>query len=132
MAASGLKTSITVGTRIEVEAGVENGPDGLPSAQGIVIVEVWQRTVITNGVVTDNLVGEDFHPTPTQAGPVKVVGAIGERLVLQSVTDSTTFYFDVPSHQFVPSMAWVNPNPISPIPTPVGPIATPYQATPAP
>ncbi len=69
--------------------------------------------------------------TPTQSGPVSVKSAVIDRLTLQS-TNGTTFYFDVPSHQFVPSMAWVNPNPISPLPTPVGSIATLYQATPTP
>ncbi len=117
-------------TRIEVEAGVENGSDGLPSAQGIVIVEIWQRPVISNSVGV-NRIWEGVYPTPAQTGFVKIVSAVGERLTLQSER-GTTFYFDVPSHQFVPSMAWVNPNPISPLPTPVGSIATLYQATPTP
>jgi len=94
--------------RIFVEVGAMNGPDGLPTTQGIVIVEVWQRSV-TNNVVTTDLVEHTEYPTPIQAGPVKVVDAVGERLVLQSTTTGNTSYFDVPSRQFVPSLTWVSP-----------------------
>lgn len=51
-------------TRILVEAGVKDGPDHLASAQGIVVVEVWQRSVISNSVAV-NRVGIDFYPTPS-------------------------------------------------------------------
>ena len=111
-------------TRIVVEAGVKNGPDHLPSAQGIVIVEVWERSVTSNSVV-DNRVSVDYYLTPSQAGPVKIIDAVGERLVLQSITDGTKFYFDVPSRQFVPSMTAIVSTPT----VPVSPLAT---STPAP
>ncbi len=77
-------------TRILVEAGVKDGPDHLPSAQGIVVVEVWQRSVISNSVAV-NRVGIDFYPTPSHAGPLKIVDAVGERLIIQSVTNGESF-----------------------------------------
>ena len=46
--------------------------------------------------------------THTQSGPVHITGAVGDRLILQS-TSSTTFFFGVPSRQFVPSLTWVSP-----------------------
>ncbi len=116
-------------TRIEVEAGVENGPDGLPSAQGIIVVEIWQKSVINNSVAV-NRIGMKIYPAPIQAGFLEIVDAVGERLILRS-ENGTTFYFDVPSYQFVPSMTWVDRNPISPIPTPVGTVIL-IQATPSP
>ena len=107
-------------TRLMVLAGVVNGPDHLPSAQGIVIVETWQRSVISNTAV-DTRVGIEYYLTPSQNGPLKITDAVGERLVIQSITNGTKFYFDVPSRQFVSSMAVIVPTvtiPISPLVTP--------------
>ena len=43
------------------------------------------------------------YPTPIKAGAVRIIDAVGERLVLRA-TNGTIFYFDVPARQFVPSL----------------------------
>jgi len=105
--------------RIFVEVGAIKGPDGSLTTQGIVIVEVWQISV-KNNVVTTDFVEHTEYPTPIQAGPVKVVDAVGERLILQSTTTGNTSYFDVPARRFVPSLTWVSPI-ATPRPQPVTP-----------
>ena len=54
-----------------------------------------------------------LYLTPQQAGPVRVVGAEGERLVLQSTT-GVIYYFDVPLRQFVSSLTDGSPTPTPP------------------
>jgi len=92
---------------------------GLPGQQGLVVVQVFQiDQARLNGGLTYN---ELFH-TPTASGEVTITGAQGDRLILQS-TGGTTFYFDVPTRQFVPSLAATvtapvpTPGPESPLPT---------------
>jgi hypothetical protein len=57
------------------------------------------ETTDTEGAVIG---GPDTYNTPTQAGAVQVIDAVGERLTLKA-KDGTLFYFDVPSRQ------WLNP-----------------------
>jgi hypothetical protein len=103
--------------RIFVYTGEIAAADGGATNQGVVIVQVWQISVKDN-LARTNLVGQTKLLTPLQVGAVKIKDAQGERLVLQS-TNGTTFYFDVPSRQFVPSLAWTpTPGPISPLTTP--------------
>lgn len=60
----------------------------------------------------------EVYLTPRKAGMVKVVDASGERLVLQSITGSDTFYFDVPTRQFVDSLSVTSVAPtVTPLPT---------------
>ena len=63
--------------------------------QGAIMVE----TTDTEGAVIG---GPDTYNTPTQAGAVQVIDAVGERLTLKA-KDGTLLYFDVPSRR------WVNP-----------------------
>lgn len=72
-----------------------NGPDFGIQDQGAIMVETTDRAgAVIGGPITYN--------TPTRAGFVTVVGAVGERLTLRA-EDGTLFTFDVPSRQ------WVNP-----------------------
>ncbi len=91
-------------TRLYVYVGSVSAPGGGYTDQGIVIIHILRST------------GEFLHTsqylTPEKLGPVHIVGAAGERLILRS-TKGAMFYFDVPARQFVPSLTW-----ISPIPTP--------------
>lgn len=107
--------------RVFVYAGELIRPDGSDTTQGVVIVQVAQISLKNGQAVIDDL-GNTEYLTPIQAGAVKIVGAVGERLILQSVTNGTTFYFDVPSRQYVASLTSVvptlTPGPISPIATP--------------
>lgn len=58
------------------------------------------------------LSGPDLYQTPLRAGPVRLVGGIGEQLTLRA-EDGTLFYFDVPTRQ------WLTPTPgPSPPPSP--------------
>lgn len=101
---------IVSGKNIRVYAGAlpdNPGVSSQPASQGMVIV--W---------------GEGNYPTPIKVGPVRVVDARGERLILQS-ENGTTFYFDVPARRFVGSLTEVVPTATSaPIPIPT---ATPTQ-----
>ncbi len=109
--------------RIFVYTGGIAAADGGDTNQGVVVVQVWQISVKDN-LASTNLVVQTELLTPLQVGAVKIKDAQGERLVLQSA-NGTTFYFDVPSRQFVPSLTWTpTPGPISPIATPTLPPAT--------
>ena len=95
--------------------------DGGDTTQGVVIVQVWQ-SALRNGMADAQHLEDTEYLTPIQAGPVKIINAVGERLVVQSITDGTRFYFDVPSRQFVSSMTVVIPTAtvsISPLATPI-------------
>jgi hypothetical protein len=106
--------------RTFVSLGYLSGPGGEITLQGAVDVRVLNPAYA--------LVYQKRVLTPTQAGPIHVVDAVGERLILQS-TNGTIFYFDVPTRQFVSSLDVVvptfTPSPMSPLPTPISPIATP-------
>ena len=109
--------------RLFVYTGELAGPGGEETAQGVIVVQVWQIS-IQNNLATTALVGQVEYQTPVQAGSVKIVDAKGERLILQSA-NGTMFYFDVPLRQFVPSLIWTpTPGPISPIATPTFPPTT--------
>jgi len=95
-----------------------------PGPQGLVVVDVWQ---IAPDRLSDSVVYQQTFDTPGASGEVTITGAQGERLILQS-TDGTTFYFDVPTRQFVPSLAATVTAP-PPTTGPVSPLAT---ATPVP
>ncbi len=91
-------------------------PAGQETGDGVVFVMVSKITVKNNRASIER-VEESEHPV-RQSGPLKVIGATGERLVLQSETTGKTAYFDVPSRQYVPSLTWTNPTSISPLATP--------------
>ncbi len=109
--------------RTYVYAGSKPGSAGESTQQGLVIVQVLKMSMKNDQRNIDVVFYKEF-PTSNQVGPVSVIEANGERLVLQS-SNGTTFYFDVPLRQFVPSLAWTpTPGPISPIATPTLPPAT--------
>jgi len=93
--------------RIYVHAGYVFGPGGEITQQGLVVVQVLKMSQKDNQRSIDTVYYKKFL-TPTESGPIRITGAAGERLILQS-TKGTRFYFDVPSHQFVPSLTWVSP-----------------------
>jgi len=101
-------------TRIFVYAGSLAGPLGEQTQQGVVIVRI-----IRNNHGTPELLQLSTYRTSTQTGAVHITGAVGERLIAQS-TNGTTFYFDIPARQFVPSLTWVSPI-ATPSPRPVTP-----------
>lgn len=63
-------------------------------SQGVVIVQIERPD--------HTLASSATYPTPTKSGAVRITGAQGERLVLQS-ENGPIFHFDVPSRQFVSS-----------------------------
>ncbi len=95
-----------------------------PGPQGLLVVEVWQ---MAQDRLSDSMVYQKMFLTPTASGEVTITGAQGERVILQS-TGGTVFYFDVPTRQFVPSLAATVTAP-PPTTGPVSPLAT---GTPAP
>lgn len=80
------------GEKINVYAGIHS----TDPAQGLVHVFRFN-----GGTETDYL-------TPIKAGSVHIVKGQNDRLVLLS-TDGTTFYFDVPTLQFVNSLTGIAP-----------------------
>jgi hypothetical protein len=57
--------------------------------------------VVTNTIVQGKIQStSQVYPAPTAAKSLRVVSAIGSRLTLTS-TDGLTFYFDVPTRQYV-------------------------------
>ena len=106
-----------------VYAGELLTPAGQETGDGVVFVIVSKITVKNNRASIERI-EESEHPI-RQSGPLKVIGATGERLVLQSATTGITSYFDVPLRQFVPSLTWTpTPGQNSPIATPTQPPAT--------
>jgi len=103
--------------RTYVFAGSKPGPGGEITQQGLVIVHVAKMS--PQGDIS--VVYAKEFLTPTQSGPISITRAVVERLILQS-TDGTTFYFDVPSRQYVASLTsavpTVTPGPVSPLATP--------------
>lgn len=104
--------------RVEVYAGSVPGPGGEYTDQGEIIVVIRQITV-EGGKSDIKVIHISRHLTPTKSGPVTIIDAVGERLILQSTT-GVTFYFDVPSRQFVPSLTWISPI-ATPVPTTLSP-----------
>ncbi len=108
----------TVRTLVTVGATWQDWAQALPSRQGLVFVQVLQ---LDQARLNINLTYMEEFLTPTASGELTITGAQGERLILQS-SDGTTFYFDVPTRQFVASLdATVTPPPTtgpeSPLPT---------------
>jgi hypothetical protein len=103
--------------RTYVFAGSKPGLGGESTQQGLVLVQVAKMS--PQGAIS--VVYEKEFSTPTQSGPISITSAIAERLILQSA-NGTSFYFDAPLRQFVPSLAW------TPTPGPISPIATPTSA----
>jgi hypothetical protein len=100
---------IANGKVIQVFAGAQRSD---PLQGGKYLDKPWPGLVIVSVSAPDF---KTFFPkeggeyrTPLRVGPVNVTDAVGERLVL--VSDSgTTFYFDVPTRQFVPSLIGAAP-----------------------
>jgi hypothetical protein len=119
-----IKDSQDRSVRTFVYGGFLPGSGGEVTQQGVVVVQVLKM----NGPGNIEMIYYKQFPAPTQSGSVYVTDAVGERLILQS-TNGTTFYFDVPTRQFVSSLDAVvptfTPSPMSLLPTPISPTATP-------
>lgn len=90
------------GKMIAVYAGAlpdNPGASSRPASQGMVMI-----------------IGEAGYPTTTRVGPVRIIDAQGERLILKA-EDGTTLYFDVPGRRFVSSLTEPVPT-VSPTPVP--------------
>jgi hypothetical protein len=156
-----------------------NFPEATPAGAGVIVFHPpipgnWGRVAINmwvelstdlvvyaggtddpaQGAVFVLLPGENIdHPetylTPLTVGLIQVVDAQNERIVLKSLVGDNTFYFDVPTRQFVDSLSVTSVAPtVTPLPTEAAtptmemptnappptayPIASPSEATPAP
>ncbi len=89
----------------------EGNPQSKREMQGIVIVQAW----MTNGESLPE--GGMFNVPVKNGGSVKIVGAQGQRLILKT-DDGATFYFDLPTRQFVSNL--------SATATPAKPTVPPY------
>jgi hypothetical protein len=89
--------------RIIVYAGgLRDYPGVAPGAsQGFVSIEV-------ETLAGEELPGGGDYLTPTKAGPVRIIDAKRDRLVLRS-DKGVTFYFDVPGRRFVSSLTEIVP-----------------------
>lgn len=89
----------TQGRKYQVYAGAqreEGPPQSRNTMQGIVVVWVWAND-------GNPMSGGGTYNVPSKKGPVRIVGAQGQRLILKT-DDSSTFYFDVPARRFVSSL----------------------------
>jgi hypothetical protein len=88
---------------IRVLAGVTSDP-----SQGAI-------AILAPGV---DILSPEVYLTPQKVGPVQIVDAHGERLVLQALNSSVQFFFDVPTRQFTSSFeATVIAPTVTPYPT---------------
>jgi hypothetical protein len=72
-------------------------------AEQLIVYAGGSRADPSQGVLAVALTtsrGGGFYPTPTKAGSVHVVAAVGERLTLIS-KNGATFVFDIPTRSFV-------------------------------
>jgi len=90
--------------RTYVYGGFIPEPGGFPSQQGVVVVQVLKMD--SHGDI--HPIYYQQFPTPTQSGSVHITGAEDDRLIIQSL-NGATYYFDVPSREYVPSLTWVSP-----------------------
>lgn len=88
-------------------AGAVKEPGGRTTMQGEVLVRVIR--VAPQQLFNYEVVQSDVVLTPVQVGAVRIVDAVGERLILQA-KDGTTFYFDVPARRFVSSLTEAVPS----------------------
>jgi hypothetical protein len=93
---------------------------------GLELPRPWQGVLWVDVVTLDesgHLDGGGIYKTPTKAGVIQIVDAVGQRLVVQT-DNGTTFYFDIPSRRFVSSLV---DGTVTPVPgTPARPTAEPY------
>ncbi len=82
---------------ILVWAGFRRYPEVEGLKQGAVIVEWLSLSSLST---YQRLPGGGMFVTPTQAGAVVIVDAVGEELTLRAI-DGTTFYFNVASQEYV-------------------------------
>jgi hypothetical protein len=147
-------------------AGIIVAHPTIPSNWGRVAINMWleipKGIAVYAGGTEDPTQGAVFvllpgdnpdHPveylTPIKVGLIQVVDAQDERIVLKTLDGNNTFYFDVPTRQFVDSLSVTSVAPtVTPLPTEAAtptiemptnappptayPIASPSQATPAP
>src|SRR6266536_3168684 len=82
----------------ENQWGEESGSEALAVYAGAVRHDPSQGIVVV--LMAKIRTGKDgYYPTPTRAGSVRVVGAVGERLRLMA-TSGAQFVFDVPTRQY--------------------------------
>ncbi len=94
--------SVYAGARRE-----EGHPQPKSAMQGVVFVQVYTPS-------GDYLPGGGMFDVPVKnGGSVKIVGAQGQRLILKT-DNGTTFYFDVPTRQFVSGLASATVTPVKP------------------
>ncbi len=96
-------------------------------SQGGLDVTVWAMTTQDGVTFAEGQPGGGDYSTPTKHGPVTILGAVSERLTLQAA-DGITFYFDVPTRQFVPSLDTT----VTPAPSATGPESPLPTGTPVP
>lgn len=105
--------------RTYVYGGFIPAPGGFPTQQGVVVVQMLKMDSYGD---IQQVYYRQF-PTQTQSGSVHITGAVDERLILQA-TKGISFYFDVPSRQFVSSMTVIVPT----APVSISPVVTPTSA----
>lgn len=88
--------------RVVVYAGSLAAPGGTATEQGVVIVVKWGIKV-KDGRTIVQMVEMTPYVTQGQNGSVRIVDAVGERIVLAN-TVGNQFYFDVPARQFAVSL----------------------------
>jgi hypothetical protein len=103
--------------RIFVGVGSRAVPGaGRPTDQGVVVM-AEARWIDGSAVFLAEATGE--YRTVPAAGSLHITDASGDRLVLQS-SKRTTFYFDVPSREFVDSLTAPAPPTVTEPPDPTG------------
>jgi hypothetical protein len=96
------------GKKIVVYAGVLR--DDLNAQDDSTLVYLGGSQGIVYTVISGTIEG---YKTPSQDGPISIIDAQGERLVLKA-ENGKLFYFDVPSRQFVDSLTAPNPATVTP------------------
>lgn len=96
--------------RMILWAGAKANTDGTTTQQGVIALQVW-RLSTTNDRTVPTLVDAGEYLTPCAVGSIRVVGALGSQIRLQSTTTDGIFYFDVLARQYVSSPA-CTPGPI--------------------
>ncbi len=100
----------TGGKMIWVQAGSISRDVSQDHTENQGMIAVIVSLVCAQGTgYTSDWIEVGVYLTPVRAGPVRIVDAVGERLVLKA-TEGGVFYFDVPARQFVPSLTVAVPS----------------------
>ena len=112
------------------EAKIENHWKGIVNGERIIVIAGAWISDPNQGFLSVRgryLRDQNFFPSPTKSGALRIIDVQGARLVIQQANDKTVLFFDVPALSYVNSLeATVVPVTPTAIRNTIQPTTTPY------